>query len=279
MHARIILLITLTAGLWGCAAVQPVNTGSPSLNAPAYPVLLPAKAQRAEAASAAWAQLLNQQGVAAGPSLVSHPITATIARLPDNLSGSLHLPKVGTSKQMNDEEAREALRRFLTEWKTLIGAEPAQLSLVSENSANDGTRTAHYEQRPFSYPLSGDYGKVEVRFGPDGRVLSLSSSAIPESERIQTALKTTVPKITADQIPAKLVGRALAYADATGAHSFSLSSASQVNVKQLVIYPRIATGLEPALELHLAWEISLTGAPARLIYLDALQDQVLAVFP
>lgn len=278
MPVRIILLVALTLTVAGCAAMQPVSPGAPSAN-PLYPVVLAEKTQRTEAATAAWEQLTNQQGISGKPTIMLRPVTATIKGLPDNLGGSLYLPKVGTSAQMSEAEARESLRRFLNEWRALIGAQPAQLSLVNENSESDGTKTAFYEQRPFSYPLRGDYGKVQVRFGADRRVLNLSSTAIPESERIQAALKTALPRALADEVPAKLIGRTFNYNDSSGPHTYTITAATQINVQQLVVYPRVISSPTPALEFHLAWEISLTNAPVKVIYLDALQDEVTVVSP
>lgn len=279
MNLRIILLVALALSVAGCATVQPVSPGAPSRNQPLYPVVLPEKTQRTEAAAAAWAQLTIQQGISGKPTVPLQPVTATISSLPANLSGSLYLPKVGTAAQMSDAETRESLRRFLNEWKTVIGAVPAQLSLAGESSGGDGSKTAFYEQRPFSYPLRGDYGKVQVRFAPDRRVLSLSSSAIPESERIQAALKATLPKISADEVPAKLAGRTFNYSDSTGQQTYTITSANQINVQQLVVYPRVVSSPTPALEFLLTWEISLTNGPVKVIYLDAVGDQVIAVSP
>jgi len=278
MLARIIFPVTIALAAAGCAAVQPVSPGGPARYLPAYPVMLIEKEQRKDIAAAAWIRLIRQQGISSNPPLALQPITATIERLPDGLSGTLRLPKVGTSDQMSAEETRESLRRFLAEWKPLIGAEPAQLSLVNESTGSDGTRIVLYEQRPFIYPLRGDYGKIQVRFTADGRVLSLTSTAIPESERIQAALKATLPRTTADKIPTKLAGQTLNYDDSAGRHSFTVA-VNQISVQQLVIYPRPLSGLAPALELHLAWEINLNSAPVKVLYLDAVQEEVIAVSP
>jgi len=277
MPARIIFLALLALSSAACAAVQPLSPGAPRRNQPPYPVVLADKTPRGEAASAAWAQLINQQGISGKPAVTLEPITATIRNLPDNVAGHLYLPKVGTSAQMSDEETRESLRRFLSEWKALLGAEPSQLSLVSETTNVDGTRTAHYEQRPFSYPLRGEYGKIDIRFTIDRRVLELSSTAIPESERIQAALAAAQPVVKAEEIPTKLVGRTVNYVDSSGQHTYTITSGTQLTVQQLVVYPRLVLNQAAALEFHLAWEINLTNAPVKVIYLDALQDEVIAV--
>ena len=277
MHVRIILLVLVALSAAACAGVQPISPGAPRRKQPLYPVVLADKTLRTEAASAAWAQLINQQGISGKPAVTLQPITATIRSLPDNVAGHLYLPKVGTSAQMSEEETRESLRRFLNEWKMLLGADPPQLSLVNETTNADGTKTAFYEQRPFSYPLRGEYGKVDIRFAPDRRVLELSSTAIPDSERIQAALTAAQPVVKAEEIPAKLVGRTLNYSDSSGEHTYTVTSSTQLTVQQLVIYPRLISNQPAALEFHLAWEINLTNAPVKVIYLDALQDEVIAV--
>lgn len=276
MQARTILLFVAVAlSSAACASVQPVNPGGPRRNQPPYPVVLADSSQRIEAAFATWAQLLNHQGVAGKPVVALQPVTATIQSLPGNLSGSLYLPKVGATAEMDQEETRESLRRFLNEWQKLLGADPAQLSLVQESTNADGTKTAVYEQRPFSYPLRGDYGRVEVRFGPDRRLINLSSTAIPDSQLIQSALSAATPQLKGEEIPAKLIGRTFTYSDSAGQHTYTISPSSQINLQQLVVYPRL-TLTKPALEFHLAWEISLANAPVKTIYLDALQDEVIA---
>ena len=278
MRVRIILLfIALALSTAGCAAVQPVNSSAPRRNQPPYPAVIADTSQRTEAALAAWAQISNQQGIPGKSVVALQPITATIRGLPDNLSGSLYLPKVGATTTMNEEETRESLRRFLNEWQKLIGADPQNLSLVQESSHSDGTRTVVYEQRPFSYPLRGDYGKVEVHFAADRRILSLSSTAIPESQRIQTALTAAAPPAKGEEIPAKLIGRSFTYSDSAGQHTYTITPENQPNLQQLVVYPRLVSNKPAALEFHLAWEVNLTNAPAKTIYVDALQDEVMVV--
>lgn len=278
MQARVLILTALLVITAACAAVQPVNPGAPR-NQPPYPVVLSELTQRVEAVKAAWAQITTQQGVTGAPEPPLQPVTATIRSLPENFNGALYLPKVGASAQMNDEETREALRRFLNEWKTLLGSNPSQLTLVTDTAGNDGTRTALYEQRPFNYPLRGEYGRVTVRFATDRRILNVSSTAMPDSEKIQTTLNAAGPPIKAEDIPAKLIGRVVTYTDSSGSHTFTITSANQATVQQLVIYPRLASTTPPALEFRLAWEIALANGPVNIIYLDALQDEVIASTP
>ena len=279
MRAGTILLLILVALLnAGCAAVQPLNPSGPRRNQPPYPVVLTETSQRTESALANWAQLLSYQSISGKPGVPLRPITATIQSLPANLGGSLYLPKVGATATMNQEETRESLRRFLNEWQNLLGADPAQLSLVQESTNTDGTKTAIYEQKPFTYPLRGDFGKVEVRFAPDRRLISVSSNAIPDSQHIQSTLAAATPKLKSDEIPAKLIGRRVSYNDATGEHTITIDQNTKIIVEQLVVYPLI-TAASPALEFHLAWEISLANSPVKTIYLDAVKDEVIAALP
>jgi hypothetical protein len=276
MHVRTILLFVAVAlGNVACAAVQPVNSGAPRPSQPPYPVVIGETSQRTDAASAAWSQLIGHQGVTGKPIVTLRPITATIQSLPANLGGSLYLPKVGATAPMNEEETRESLRRFLNEWQNLLGADPAQLSLVQETTNNDGTKTAIYQQKPFAYPLRGDFGKIEVRFGADRHLINLTSTAIPDSQHIQSALSAATPPLKSDEIAARLIGRRVNYSDAAGEHTFTISQSNQSTVQQLVVYPLFTSS--PTLEIHLAWEISLAGAPVKTIYLDAVRDEVIAV--
>jgi hypothetical protein len=274
MKARVLVIAVILISITACATVQPLSPGAPRRAFP-YPAILAEQSQRAETVNVAWAQLALQQGVASKSELPLQPITATIRSLPENFNGTLYLPKVGSSAVMNEEETRESLRRFLNEWKPLLGTDASLLTLVTDSAANDGTRTALYEQRPFTYPLRGDYGKVTVQFAPDRRILNVSSTAIPDSERIQTALNAAVPQIKAEDVAAKLLDRAVNYQDSSGNHVFTITSGIQVNVQQLVIYVRPTTGVPPTMEFRLAWEIALANAPVAVIYLDALQDEII----
>ena len=152
-------LMALLLGTAACATFQPVNPNGPRRNAPAYPVLLTENQQRRDDAATALAQLTQQRGAGISAAIVLQPVTATVRRLPDNLT-AVYLPHVGTGPDMNEEETRESLRRFLNQSQKLLGANPAQLSLAQQTREADGTNLAVYEQRPFSYSLRGGYGGI-----------------------------------------------------------------------------------------------------------------------
>jgi hypothetical protein len=269
-------LVALMLGTAACAAMQPINPNGPRKNEPPYPIPLTENPQRKEAAMTAWAQLAQKAG-ANRASPVLHPVTETIQSLPNNLDAPLFLPKVGAGSEMNEEETRESLRRFLKQWQKLLGADPVQLSLAQQTKDADGTHLAIYEQRPFSYPLHGAYGRIEIRFSGDGRIRSLSSSAIPDADKIQTAVNALAPRIKSEGVTTHLSGRAVSYTDAGGvAHSYVLGSPDKINLQQVVVYPLLSPAKPGTLEFHLAWEVNLTDAPLKTIYYDALLDQVIA---
>ena len=55
---------------------------------------------------------------------------------------------------------------------TSIGANPQELSLVERTDEAGGTKLARYQQKPFRYPLRGDYGKLMIRFRNDGKLVA-----------------------------------------------------------------------------------------------------------
>jgi hypothetical protein len=235
-------LLSIFAG--ACATKPPANPGEPRPNAPA-------------------------------PQL--QPITATISSLPPSLPMPLHLPKVGAGPTMNEEETRESLRRFITSISPLIGAEPQQLSLVQRTDLADGTKKAHYEQKPFLYPLRGDYGVLEITFTPDGRVTQITSTCIPEIDQLRRAAAGTRPHLTADKVPASLAGKTFTYTDTTGTRqTLTVAQDEAITVRDLVIYPIPRASDPDTLEFHLAWEAAIgRGSNQTLVYLDAVEENTI----
>jgi hypothetical protein len=273
LYLTLLALLLVTAA---CAAVPPVNPNGPGRNAPVYPVLLPENQQRRDEAITSLAQLTKQSAAETSPATSLQPVTATIRSLPADAK-PLQLPHIGTGKEMNEDETREALRRFLNLWQKLLGAKPAQLSLAQQTREADGINLAVYEQRPFSYLLRGPYGRIEIRFTNDGRITSLSSTAIPDADKIQTSLAATAPRLKPEVVAEKLAGRKVDYTDTSGIkRSFIIGAVGQIDLQQVVIYPVPSATKTDTLEFHFAWEVTLTNAPVKTIYYDSLQDQVLA---
>ena len=270
-------LLALLSG--ACASTPPPDAAGPRPNEPPYPVLMVETPNRRAAAFQAWAQFAGEQGVPDTPAPELQPVTATIRALPASAGTALYLPKVGDSQPMSEENTREALRRLITSVSPLLGAQPTHLSLTQRVDAADGTQRALYEQRPFRYPLRGGYGKVEITFTPDRRVLQINSTAIPEIEQLQRAGAGVRPKWAAEELPAQLAGKTFTYTDAAGnGQTLTVNQAEDVLVRELIVYPRPRAADPTVLEFHLAWEITLKSDPAgAAVYLDAVTNELLAV--
>ena len=268
-HCVLMLALTVCAS---CAPLQPPSAEGPRGNEPAYPFYLVADAQRHEAAVAAVNRLFESSGSGVGTTEL-HPITSTISNL-DTTGHPVYLPKLGKDPVMTEEETRESLRRFIREWQELIGADLARLSLVTRVDQPNGTKLATYTQK-FRYPLRGGFGKLEIRFAQDRRVLGLSSSFIPNPERLQAA--GTTARLQPEDVVKQLRAGPIAYTDSTGANlNLNLPANSQITPRELVIYVLPAKSKPDALEFHLAWEVELENAGVKFVYVDAINGEIVA---
>ena len=290
-HQSLLLMLTFAVTLsLSCAPLQPTNPTGPRGGAN-YPVILAEDNNRRENAQASFDRLrqsvaMNRnagtaEGVAATVNL--SPITATIMGLP-NSNGGIYLPKVGASAVMNEEETRESLRRFLRDWRDVIGSEPARLSLVDHTVQPDGITVVNYEQRPFRFPIRGNYGKVQIRFTADRRILSISSTCIPEADRVRSALRalgatgTLSARLTAEDATKKMRETATTASDSTPAAALPrLPATAQLTPRELVTHVQPSKTRADALEFRVAWEIEITGAAAKRGYVDAITGEVFAV--
>jgi hypothetical protein len=271
-----VLLLLLALVLVGCATLQPPGATGPRGNEPVYPIVFTEDVQRREAAVAAVSQLIQPATPGEAPQL--RPITATIESLPSNLGSPLYLPKLGTAAVMNEEETRESLRRFIKDWQGLIGADPAKLSLIARVDQPDGTKLASYEQRPFRYPIRGGYGKLEITFTTDRRILNISSTCIPDADRIQTVLASVSPKLGAEEAINLVRVKPITYTTATGTQSsLSLPLTAELTASGLVTYIMPSRSKPDTLEFHLGWEIDISNAAIKKLYLDAVTGDVVAV--
>jgi hypothetical protein len=278
--AQCLLLVLCALALGACAAARGPEATRPHATEPAYPILLSATTERREAATAAWQALVQQQNAQAAPTPELQPATATISALPQGVT--LMLPKVelaSTAASTKDEATREALRRFLATAAPLLGVAEKDLSLI-ELRDEGATKLARYEQKPFPHPLRGNYGTLEIRITPDGRVSALSSTALPDTERLARALAAQPAKLTAQDAATRLAGRAVTYGSAGNTVSYTVGPNDQIKARELVVYPLPRAGEPNTLELHLAWELAVarTGATL-LVYVDAVTGDVLAAAP
>jgi hypothetical protein len=244
-------------------------------------VLLTETTERREAALTAWTKFTGEQGITNAPLPELQPVTATISSLPEFSGTPLYLPKVGDDIPMNEENTRESLRRFIASASPILGAQSQQLSLIQRVDAADGTKRALYEQRPFRYPLRNGYGKLEITFAPDRRVLQINSTCITDIEQLQRAGAGTRPRWEADKVGAQIMDRTIVYKDAAGnSQTLAIAKGEELTVRELVIFPRPRPNNPAVLEFHLAWEITVKRASGSFnIYLDAVTDEVISVSP
>jgi len=270
-------ILATALALASCAALQPPSATGPRGNEPLYPILFIEDTHRKESIAVALNRLAVQAGNSDSTEARLQPVTATILNISPKASGSLYLPKVGATAVMNEEETRESLRRFIKEWRELIGADPSKLSLVERVDQPDGSKLADYEQRPFRYPIRGNYGKLQIRFTADRRVLNLTSSCIPDADRMQTALAALSVRLKAEDAVQQLRENGLRYTDAKGTKvNFKVPAASEINPRGLVTYILASNDKPDALEFHLAWEMELSNVPIKIAYIDAITGETVA---
>ena len=272
-----ILLLTLAlvavVSAGACAAFQPPDANGPTANRPQYPIALSDVGPRLEEASTAWYQLSQRYGLPGKTEANLHPYTATLENLPANLPAPLYLPKLGSLTKPTEEDFRESLRRFIVEWQTLIGADPNQLSLVERTDEPSGVKVARYEQKPFRYPLRGDFGSLVIRFRSDWQLVGLSSNCIPNADRLQGTLNSLTPKVTAEQAVNHIKSQPVTTSQQ---QTISLPANVTVEARQLVVYAQPSKDPGSGLTIRLAWEIDITNGPVHQVYLDAISDEIIA---
>lgn len=275
-HLIALFIFSMVLATGACSALQPVDANGPRANVPVYPIGLADPATRLEEASVAWYQLSQHYGAPAKTEANLNPYTGTLQGLPANTT-AIMLPAVGADPVLTEEQIRESLRRFLVAWRQLIGAEPEQLSLVERTDEPSGVKLARYEQKPFRYPLRGDFGQVVIRFRPNRQLVSLSSSCIPNADRLQAALNALEPKVSADQAVAHVRTQSVALDSEGRQQPLAIPANATLTTRQLVVYARPSPDQSEGLQLHLAWEVEVTNGPRKMVYLDAVTDQVIAV--
>jgi hypothetical protein len=279
---RTLSLICLATATAACAAAtRPASPDRPrASDAPKF-VAVSATDERRTAALAAWKTIVGEQSAAASPAPELRPVTATISALPAGLDAPPRMPLVVISdeKTQTEEETRESLRRFIQTAAPLLGVDPKELSLVEvtdATGAQGGARTARYRQNAFPYPLRNGYGEVSITFTQDLRVLALSSTAIPDAERLRRALAPVAQGLPAFDANA-LVNRAVTYTDRGGTRQTrTLGLGDALNARQLVVYPVQRDADPSTLELHVAWEAAAGGETSTFfVYVDAVTGEVL----
>jgi hypothetical protein len=281
---RLLLCASLVIMASACAASRDPDPSRPRANEPPYPIIIAANAERRDQALAGWAALARDNNVPNEPPPPLQPVTATISALPAT-GAPLRLPLVeirnedGQLRANSEEESRrESLRRFITGAGALLGVAPQNLSLVARTDEANGTRRALYQQQPFPYPLRAGFGLLDIAFTDDRRVLSLSSTAIPDTERLSRALALVRPQqLTADQAVERVRGRSFTFPGVTTPLTYTVAPDDPVTSRELVVYPVRVANDAGALELRVAWELAVgKGATPYLVYLDAVRGEIIA---
>jgi hypothetical protein len=272
---RLVLFLIIAFAVSACSTFQPPDANGPRADARPYPVIV-TDDEVSSTAQLAWKNLSTVRGATTSAEPRFNPFTGTLESLPATGGAQVFLPKVGTGPTQTEEEVRESLRRFIDEWREVIGAEPSQLSLIEHRDEPSGLKLARYEQRPFRLPLRGGFGNLLIRFRGDRQVVELSSNCIPNTDRFQALLAAMSPKVTAEEAVAHVAGRAISITNENGrSQSFTIASSARLEVQQLVVYA-VPSADKQSLELRLAWEITAPNEAIKSIYLDAITDQVIA---
>jgi len=231
-----------------------------------YPVTVTATPQRATEADQEWTRLLDTFGLKSVKSDL-YPVT----QAPRSLSSIQGGIKILTVKpQPKDEEVavREAAKRFIDRWRTLLQANPDTVSLTNAER-NGNVSRLRYQQADYPFPIAGGYGELTLVISNDGLLTQIDDRFIPV---VDIPFKPTIDRQTAEK---KVIGRNFTYKDIAGRdQQVTISDAKEITVKGLVILP---IEKKDALEIHLAWQITAGAALPFTVYIDAIDGTELLV--
>jgi hypothetical protein len=119
----------------------------------------------------------------------------------------------------------------------------------------------------YPFPIENGYGELRLILSKSGALLQLNSRLLPATEF------PTRPKIEAATLTTKFIGREFSYSNIAGQPlSYKVAGAAEVQVKDLVVYPRAA---EQKIRLHLAYSIEVGRGTTWTIYVDAITGEEL----
>lgn len=293
-YTQLLLLAATSLLITACGA----RDGAPTASVPRAggaatippPVVLTIPSDRAAAVNVAWGALLRGQGInnanSVAPTPMLHPVTLTITSLPAIPAG-LQLPRVGvgaTGEEERRANERESLRRFVNDNATLFGATSETTTLLEITQLDPSRRRAIYEQRPFIYPLRAGYGRITIDFAPDGRVLNMTSTALPDTTAADLAVRNLRAVLAVDEARLRLLGATVDIRNAGDAENArrtlptdEASLRQSVNPTELIIYPQPLppTNDAASLALRLAWEFKVAAAEDYFVFVDALSGEIL----
>jgi hypothetical protein len=260
-------ILILSLGTFVCStpmSQQPSN----------YPPVIEASPARAQAAEDAWNQFLSEYRLNfTAPEL--EPIIYTPRTLPSALAMQINLkPSDKKADEAIDEaQAKEYLRRFIDNHRAVLSGDQRSgalalkdLSLITFGNEGNLYR-AIYRQMNYPFPIENGYGELRIVLSKTGALLQLSSRLIPTVEF------PSRPKIEATTLTNKFIGREFTYSNIAGQPmSYKVAQASEINVKELVVFPKIN---EQKMTLHLAYPCEIGRGMTWTIYVDAITGEEL----
>jgi hypothetical protein len=257
------LIFFLAVGLAVGCELSPKLPNSAKQN---YPVIIEDSQQRREKAEREWGRMLDFYKVAATPPDL-YPISYTprsLVGVPGGIKIMATAPEPGTEALAQ----REAVKRFIDQWRELIGADPLTVSLVAGTDAGDAHRLT-YKQANYAFPITGNFGEMTAIITRDGRLLQLDDRFIPVVELPQK------PVIDREEAARRVVGRTFTYSDISGRQQqVIVNNPGEIKVKRVVVAPIEKSG---QIEVHLAWEIVAGTSLSWTVYIDAMTGEEIRV--
>ena len=231
-----------------------------------YPVVIEDSQQRREKAEREWRRMLDFYKVAQAPPDL-YPISYTprsLAVVADGIKIMATAPEPGTETLAQ----REAVKRFIDQWRELVGADPLTVSLVAGTDAGDAHRLT-YRQANYAFPITGNFGEMTAIISRDGRLLQLDDHFIPI---VELPLK---PAIDREEAARRVVGRTFTYSDIAGRQQqVRVDNPAEIKVKRVVVAP---VEMPDRIEVHLAWEIVAGTSLSWTVYIDAMTGEEIRV--
>ena len=105
----------------------------------------------------------------------------------------------------------------------------------------------------------------------------MTSTCIPDADRIQTTLNGITVKLKPEDASNQVLNNPIGYTDTAGAlQTFKVAAVDQVKPRELVTYVRASKTKPDALEFHIAWAVELVSAPVKRAYVDAVNGEIIA---
>jgi hypothetical protein len=227
-----------------------------------YPVVIEDSQQRREKAEREWRRMLDFYKVAQAPPDL-YPIIYTPRSLV-NVSGGIKIMAAAPEPGTETLAQREAVKRFIDQWRDLVGADPLTISLVAGTDAGDAHRLT-YRQANYAFPIIGNFGEMTAIISRDGRLLQFDDHFIPIVELPQK------PAIDREEAARRVVGRTFTYSDIAGRQQqVRVDNPAEIKVRRVVVAP---VEKSDRIEVHLAWEIVAGTSLSWTVYIDAMTGE------